>query len=300
MMLDIDANAVVVRAAHQVALDATRNPLISPTFDPDTLRHALLHSAEPTWVLEHDGEIAAHLFGALLGTRHELAAWTGPDGYSYDAVGDLEELIEHASNYWRGRGAIEHFVWCLDRPDRLEDWLTMGYSRFSTRATLELTRLSPRIGQGEFLVRRGASMDLPAAYDLDEQLDEAQGDRPELRTSSERAAVQRQLRETLEDPENNHFVVESAGRVVAQCVTFAAPARRGSFPRTVFLSEVAVDKEFRRRGVARLLVGHALEHAREAGFKFCETQWRASNEEGSRFWNEYGFSATYARLGRML
>ncbi len=299
-MADIDVDAVVARAVHQIELDAASNPLINASFDPHGLRQALLHSPEPTWVFEHAGSISAHLFGALLGEPHDFAAWTGPDGYSYDNVGDLAALVGHASSHWRDRGAGSHYVWCLDRPDRLEDWSHLGYSRFSTRALLELGHEVPTVHHEGYLVRRGGAPDLRAAYDLDEQLDEAQGDRPNLRTAKERDAARTQLRETIEDPENQYFVVESEGRVVAQCITFPAPQRRGSLPHTVFLSEVAVDREYRRRGLARLLVGYALEHARDANFKFCETQWRESNKVGARFWTEYGFHTTYARLVRAL
>lgn len=299
-MLDTETDAVVARAAHQLSLDAASNSLINASFDTRALHDALLHSPEPTWILERGGRISAHLYGALLGSREERAAWSGPDGYSYDDLDDLVTLLEYASDRWREHDVRQHFVWCLDRPEHLNDWLGMGFVKFSTRAALDLARTYPRARRDAFTVRRGTREDLAAAYDLDEQLDRAQGDRPELRTTSERDAVRQQVRETVEDPENNHFVVEYEGRVVAQCVTFAAPQRRGSFPRTIFLSEVAVDRAFRRRGIARLLVDHALAHARDARFEYCETQWRASNEQGARFWTDYGFRATYSRLRRAL
>ncbi len=299
-MLASDVDAVLERAHRQIASDAASNPLINPTFDVDALRNALLGSPEPTWVLERDGEITAHLYAALLQGGGELAAWTGPDGSSSEDNGDLTTLVEFASTHWRDRGARHHFVWCSAQHEHVTRWRDMGYTAFSTRGALVLSRERARGRRDEYVVRRAERRDLPVAYDLDEQLDRAQGDAPERRTPSERRAIRRDLRDTLLDPDNNHLVLEIEGRVVAQCVTFRAPARRGSYPNTVFLSEVAVDQNFRRRGVARHLVDHALSLARDDGFEFCETQWRLSNREAALFWSAYGFTATYQRLQRAL
>ncbi len=298
MMLPTDVDAIVARAVRQIARDAARNSLINPAFDANALRDALLASPEPTWILELDGSITAHLYGALLEADEEFAAWTGPDGYSYDHIDDLTKLVQDASSRWRELGVRQHFVWCLDEPERLKHWVDMGFSAFSTRATLELSRVKAPEHRDEFVVRRAEREDLATAYDLDEQLDRAQGELPEQRTASQRDALRRELRDSLTDPDNNHFVLEVGGRVVAQCLTFEAPPRRGSFPRTIFLSEVAVHHAYRRRGLARHLIDHALTHARHDGFEYCETQWRSSNDEAVRFWTAYGFTETYARLRR--
>lgn len=299
-MLSTDTDAVVARAARQIALDATSNPLINPEFDGGVLYDALLRSPEPTWVFEQDRRITAHLYGALLEQHERVDVWTGPDGYSYDDITALATLVEEASHYWRGRGGSEHFVWCLEESVRLRTWNDMGFARFSTRGSLALGRDRARTHFDGYLVRRGEHRDLATVLDLDKQLDVAQGDRPDLRTMNERETARLDIEETLADPETNHFVVESNGRVIAQCITFPAPMRRGSFPGTVFLSEVVVDQEHRRRGVARFLIDHALDHARDEGFEYCETQWRASNADASRYWTNYGFSPTYARLRRAL
>ncbi|MHB1089417.1 MAG: hypothetical protein ACYC19_11735, partial [Acidimicrobiales bacterium] len=218
IMLDTETDVLVARAAQQISLDAASNSLINASFDTRALHDALLHSPELTWVREREGRITAHLFGALLGVREERAAWTGPDGYSYDELDDLVTLLDYAWDRWRDQEVRQHFVWCVDRPERLNDWISVGFARFSTRAALDLSHTRTPARHDTLRVRRGTREDLAAAYDLDEQLDEAQGDRPELRTTSERDAVQQQVREALEDPENNHFVVESGGRVVAQCL----------------------------------------------------------------------------------
>lgn len=299
-MLSTDADAVVALAARQIELDAASNPLVNPAFDANALHDALLRSPEPTWVLERDRRVTAHLYGALLEQDGRVAAWTGPDGYSYDDVAELATLVEQASHYWRERGALEHFVWCLEEPIRRSAWNDLGFVPFSTRGSLSLEDDRARLDLEGYLVRRGEHRDLAAVLDLDEQLDVAQGDRPDQRTMSEREATHIEIEETLGDPDTNHYVVETSGRVIAQCITFPAPSRRGSFPGTVFLSEVVVGQEHRRRGVARLLIDHALDHARDEDFEYCETQWRASNEDAARYWTNYGFAPTYARLRRAL
>jgi len=299
-MLSADTDAVVARVARLIALDAASNPLVNPAFDAKVLHDALLRSPEPTWVLEHGRKITAHLYGALLEQDGRIAAWTGPDGYSYDDDAHFANLVEAAWHYWRERGVTEHFVWCLEEPVRRGTWHDLGFAPFSTRGSLALEHHRPRAHLEGCLVRRGEQRDLAAVLDLDEQLDVAQGDRPELRTMIEREAIRLELEEALGDPETNLYVVEASGCVIAQCITFPAPSRRGSFPGTIFLSEVVVDQKHRRRGVARHLIDHALNRARDEGYEYCETQWRTSNEDASHYWTNYGFRPTYTRLRRAL
>ncbi len=299
-MLSTDTDAVVARAARLITLDAASNPLVNPEFDANVLHDALLRSPEPTWVLEQDRNITAHLYGALLAQEGRTAVWTGPDGYSYDAEADFATLVDAAWHYWRERNALEHFVWCLEEPARLSTWQNLGFTPFSTRGALALGHGRTRTHLEGYLVRRGEHRDLAAVLDLDEQLDVAQGDQPERRSMSERETIHLELKEALRDPETNHYVVETSGHVIAQCMTFPAPSRRGSFPGTLFLSEVVVDAEHRRRGVARLLIDYALSRAREEGFEYCETQWRTTNEDASHYWTSYGFTPTYTRLRRAL
>ena len=300
MMQISEAESVAARAQVQIAADAAANPHVDPAFNPRELRDALVDSPDTAWVLDRGHGIVGHLYGALVDQGGSAGVWTGPDGYSFEDPLALRALVEMASHSWRSRGAHEHFVWCADRPQRVDPWFELGYSRFSTRGSLVLADRDARRLPEQYSVRRGEARDLEMVFALDDQLSAAQGDDPEQRTVDERNAARLEIVETLEDPETNHFVVEFDQRVIGQCISFPAPVRRGSFVNTIFLSEVVIDQGHRRRGVARCLIDEVLTHARSEGFNYCETQWRTSNVEASRFWIRYGFTPTYARLRRTL
>lgn len=56
----------------------------------------------------------------------------------------------------------------------------------------------------------------------------------------------------------------------------------------------------RGKGVSTTLLHHGLKFAKEEGYKFCETDWRITNLESSRFWSKNGFKPIAYRLTRKI
>jgi ribosomal protein S18 acetylase RimI-like enzyme len=296
-----DADQLVQRVVDQLIGDAFVNPLVNPMVDQRLLRDSFRATNERAWVADEHKQLTGHLYGAVLGDRAgERAVWTGPDGVSFDDDQVLRELHRTALPYWRSTGAREHFVWCLSEPTRLEPWHALGYTLAAVRGSLELRARATREFPDGYTLRRGTIDDFERCLKLDEILDTAQG--VDLRTLSreQRIADREELFETLSDDECHLYVVEHRGRIVAQCVTFPSPQRRGSFDHTIYLSEVVVEPHHEHRGVASALIDAALSIALAHGFGYVETQWRLSNLRATLYWTNYGFSPTYVRLRRAL
>jgi GNAT superfamily N-acetyltransferase len=187
----------------------------------------------------------------------------------------------------------------LDHPERTGPWMELGFARMHQRGVLALDDAPVREMPAGYTTRLGTIDDLEWAVNLGAQINRAQAAGPSFSIDvggDERA----ELDETLSDPEVRYFLAEYDGVPVGQCITFALPARRGSFDATLHLSAVAVREAHRARGVATALVDAALQRARRHGFRYVETNWRVTNRDAARYWTSYGFHLTYVRLHRTI
>lgn len=296
-----DAESVVERVEDRLRLDAARNPLINPSLDRRLLHDSLCAAPESSWVFDVAGRIAGHLYGTALGDRAgDVAVWTGPDGVSFDDPEVLAALVEQATPEWRARGADEHYVWCVSEHSCTRPWTDLGYALYSARGALRLGERGVRELPRGYALRRGSYADFDRTLELDAVIDAAQGVTVRSVPPAQREANRAELWETLIDPDTHHYVVVRDHEIVAQCITYPAPPRRGSFDSTLHLSEVAVDPRHQRRGIASALIDRAFDDARAQGFAYAETQWRVSNLAATLYWTSYGFQPTYVRLRRPL
>lgn len=255
---------------------------------------------DPAWVVDNSGAIAGHLYAALLEDRSGLAAWTGPDGATFDDTHALAALVDEGTRTWRTRGVREHSVWCLNDPARVASWNTVGYEVAAVRGALRLSTSLRRALPVGYTLRGATPADFERALDLDAIIDAAQGTDVRHLSARERREDREELLDTLSDDQTQHYVVEHEGLVIAQCVTFPAPSRRGSFDATVHISEVAVEPSHQRRGVANAMLDVAMDDAFAQGFVYAEAQWRSVNLAAAAYWTQRGFQPTYVRLHRTL
>ncbi len=286
--------------AQRLRDDAQRNPFVNGEVDRSLLVGALSSATGATWVAERDGVVVGHLQAALLESDvYGHGAWVGPDGVSHDDTDTLADLYAEAGRAWIDAGAREHYVWVLDHPGRTEPWMDLGFARMHQRGGRALDGQPVRPLPTGYTTRLGTIDDLDVAVELGAVIDRAQAAGPSF--SIDLGGDERsELDETLSDPEVRYFLAELNGQPVGQCITFALPARRGSFDHTVHLSAVAVREDHQSRGVATALVDAALDKARRFGFRYVETNWRVTNREAARFWTHYGFAPTYVRLHRTI
>lgn len=294
-----DTDVVAERIARQLNDDATRRTFVNPTIDLSLLRDTIMHATNATWVAMDDEHVVGHLFAAVLSDLERRAAWTGPDGVSFDDDSILTSLLEKAVHAWRAQGAIEHFVWSLDEEDRLEPWRQLGYRAISLRGVIAIPRLGDDGLDAGWTLRVARASDIEQILALDHVIDVAQGDAAKF-SRSHRRRNRRELLEQLDDPDVEHFVLEIDDDVVAQAITFPSPARRGSFEHTLHLSGVAVDPALQGRGIASEMLNAVLRSAHARGYEYVEAQWRVNNTRANAFWTSYGLEPTYVRLARPL
>ena len=295
-----DVRAVVERIVRQLGNDALVQPLVNADLDRDILYDTMLHATNSTWVAVEDDRVVGHLFAAVLpDSANALAAWTGPDGASFDNDGVLDQLTHEASASWRRAGATHHYSWTLCDDMRIDSWRNIGYEPLSVRGAMKLCERARRELPPGMELRAARSGDIDQVLELDHVIDLAQGE-SKARSRKDRHATRREILELLDDPEVTHYVVDQGGRVLAQAITFPLPTRRGSFDATLHLSEVVVDPSAQGQGVASAMIDAVLDHARRDGFSHVEAQWRLANEQANSFWPRYGLTPTYVRLSRAL
>lgn len=66
------------------------------------------------------------------------------------------------------------------------------------------------------------------------------------------------------------------------------------------LSVAGTQEAARGQGIGTLLTRHGFAHARQAGYHFCEADWRSTNGLAARFWPRQGFQPVVYRLVRRL
>lgn len=296
-----DLDGVVARVASTLSSDATRNPLINPSFSHEEFAFALESVRDHTWVALDDRGLVGHLYAALLeNVEHGLAAWIGPDGVSFDDGDVLAALYAEAAARWIERGALDHFAWVRDDEDATRPWFDLGFARAHARGVLEL-KTRPRVSFADgYQLRRGDLGDLDVALAFDRILDAAQRRGPSFLFVEEPENQYDEWRELLWDVDVHHYLVDFAGEPVAQCVTYPLPPQRASFPDTLHLSAVVVAPAHEHRGVARAMLDEVLTHALDEGFRYAEASWRVTNRRAARFWRRYGLHPTYVRLQRTI
>jgi ribosomal protein S18 acetylase RimI-like enzyme len=295
-----DAGAVVDRITNELTTDAAVHPLVNAHVDRDALYETILQAHRATWVAYDQEKLVGHLYGAVLSDpTHPRAAWTGPDGVSFDDVDVLAALVKEASSSWRDARATRHYVWVLAEASRLELWRTLGYTSLSVRGVMRLVDHAPRPFPEGYLLREATLEDVERALELDDVIDVAQGDGASL-ARKDRDATRRELTSLLDDPEVKHFVLERERHVLGQAITFPLPSRRGSYEHTLYLSEVAIDPSAQGLGLAGAMIDAILERARTREFRYAEAQWRVTNQQADAFWRGYGLVPTYVRLERAL
>ncbi|MGB8196067.1 MAG: GNAT family N-acetyltransferase [Acidimicrobiales bacterium] len=296
-----DVDAVVERVVERLAHDASIQPLVNPLLLTEPLKRSLNEVTDQTWVAEQNDDIVGHLYGALLESEpYGIGVWIGPDGVSFDSTDILSDLYSAAGASWIERGALEHYVWTIDDITATQPWYEMGFARMHMRGVLRLDRDFDHVVPDGYVLRRGGVDDLDIAVALDDELDAVQRIGPSFSIGLDHASKRDDFLETLEDPEVHHYIVETDGHAIAQCITFPLPPRRGSFDHTLHLSAVTVDADHRCRGVGTAMVDAALRNAQAADFDFVETNWRVTNRRARNYWLGYGFGPTYVRLHRTI
>ena len=104
--------------------------------------------------------------------------------------------------------------------------------------------------------------------------------------------VKRVTVEILAMPGHQLLVAEEDGTVVGTTVLLIVPnLSHGALPWAI-IENVVVDREYRRRGIGKLLMDHAIDCARRAGFYKVQLLSNKKRLEAHQFYQALGFETS--------
>ncbi|WP_411731284.1 GNAT family N-acetyltransferase [Paeniglutamicibacter sp.] len=143
----------------------------------------------------------------------------------------------------------------------------------------------------EIAVRDAAQDDLPALLAL--LADDALGATRDPESSAELEPYLAAFAAIERDPSHRLLVCESAGRVVAMLQLSFIPglSRRGAWRAQI--EAVRTHADFRGRGLGRVFLEWAIEHARSRGCSLVQLTTDKSRADAHRFYERLGFEASH-------
>lgn len=313
----IDDAATLLAARHRAHRRAS--PGLDPAFEQ--LPHAraeierLFHeepAGEPSSAMAalRDGACIGYLIG--IGRDPSIwqpNVWVESGGHAVAEREVARDLYRAAAEAWVAEGRGYHYVLvpASDR-DLIDAWFQLGFGQQQVHAL----RPSPpasfeaRVPDG-LSVRLATRSDLPDLAHIDRALPVHHARSPVFSRLSipNVEEVMADLEGDVDDPRYVTFVVEHDGRAIGSataCSLELSSSNNGLIrpERAGFLGFAAVLPEARGLGAGRVLGEAVIAWARDAGYPWVATDWRATNLEASRTWPRLGFEPTFLRLHRAI
>jgi L-amino acid N-acyltransferase YncA len=138
-------------------------------------------------------------------------------------------------------------------------------------------------------IRAAAEQDIPRILDLYHELTVSlPGERDLGRPSLE--ACRKVLAEIAADPRHELLVAEDGGEVAGTAVLLMVPNLSHAATPWALVENIIIDQRFRRRGLARMLLEHAVARARAAGCHRIEIMSDNSRQDAHRLYRSLGFT----------
>lgn len=286
--------------------------------DPQTTRAALRFVWQRPWasgtVALAAGEVVAYLLGTPTFDQHGgRTVWIRPAGYALSNDLDTEivgELYALAGQRWLELGCFDHYA-MISTADQtqLEMWYSLNFGRQQAHGILTLGNVASQGAQknSSLQVRRAGASDASHLAELSYITAEHNFRAPVWAPTPLEVVSSRpqSYREIARDGEATAWLAFSRTAQEEEALGFqvyyeAAPeADELYIPESCTeLAAAGTKAEARGRGVGLALTRAALNHAGEAGYTYCLTDWRTANLQASRFWTRRGFEPVIYRLHR--
>jgi GNAT superfamily N-acetyltransferase len=309
----LEQAAALLAARHRH--DRTWAPDFSPEYeDPAAtlliLRDLLATEGTSGVVAMSEGRVAAYLLGTLdLGVPTQMfAGFAHPRAVDVPYAGHASNTQEDSSLYprlyaalaqiWVRNGLIGHTITVPARPDAIEIWGNVGFSRFvvlSVRQTAATVEIAPTCGK-EFEFRRATPADEEALNGLVTEVFRSFSDPPIFVPFLPETATERRrfVAERLADPACSFWLAIVRGQPVG-IQLFVEPhsahwhePKLETPPRTLYLCLASTAPEARSTGVGAALTAHTMAWARAAGYERC-TAHVLTASRAAAFWQGLGF-----------
>ena len=283
--------------------------------DPDTAGEALA----TLWQGKHsdgfaaveDGQLAAYLIGERM--ENDMiwgrCGWVFTPGCAYDdhvGVEVVRDLYAALGERWVARGIFYHLVLMpLGDSQLRQAWFSLSFGIEQVHGLIDLEEMRPLMPElpAGIEIRRAMPGDGAILAQLSDVIWKVQVETPVWAVMLPETAV-----ETAEgwatladDKDVTVWLAFVDGTAVGVQAYWAAEASSNKLfipEQCVHLSVVGTRAEARGQGIGTLLTQIGLSQALEAGYRFCETDWRSTNLLASRFWPRRGFRPVVYRLAR--
>lgn len=316
-MLDIAANLLAERHRR----DQQAQPLFSLRFiDVDIARQAIASQWQRPWSSGVAAFAGDRMIGYLIGYMQVdqffgRAVWSRLAGHAIatDVDSDLyRDLYAAAAPTWLGWGCFDHLILVPATTTYLEPWSLLSFGRMHAYGAMALADIetTPTVpdnvtirmaGPDDAEVLRGMS-GLTAGHQLHAPVwaltpPESMAERP-----AQYAGI-------VDDDEVTCWLAfveevdEEDGTEVAAGFQAWYPAELDAdalhIPEAALeLAAAGVHSQWRGRGISRALFIHALDQAKQEGYRHAITDWRTTNLLSSRAWPRLGFEPVMYRLHR--
>jgi ribosomal protein S18 acetylase RimI-like enzyme len=276
------------------------------------LAAALERTASSGWGAFDGAQMVAYLIGEPV-----LDPWWGRSGWiraggsaarDTGAADMFADLYARLGQEWIRSGIFAHFVVVpASEGEILSAWFGLSFGIEHVHAVLDLEALP----SAESLPLPGVSFRLATAEDkvvLAEMSDVVW--RHQVGAPVWGAMLPEHVEpnragwvELLDDPTADVWLALEEGDVVGTQAYYPSEMTGVHLlagAATCHLAIAGTRAEARGRGIATALTRTGLAHARQRGYRFCETDWRSTNLLSSRFWPRIGFRPAFDRLVRRI
>lgn len=297
--------------------DRTLLPMLPDRFtDPAVAEQAIVAALQRKQASGFAALVADQMVAYLIGdmvidSTWGRSAWVRTAGCAYaPAVGVeiVRELYAALGARWVDYGIFAHFA-LLPVSDSalLQLWFSLSFGIEQVHALMDLTTVDPSLSSVPLglEIRQAGPTDRHHLAAMSDVIWKTQVKAPVWgvmlpESQAEQAAGWAEL---VDEADVTVWLALQAGEVVG-CQGYW-PAEQSAdhlfIPASCMHLSVAGTREAARgQGIGTLLTRHGFAHARQAGYRFCEADWRSTNGLAARFWPRQGFQPVVYRLVRRL
>jgi ribosomal protein S18 acetylase RimI-like enzyme len=257
-----------------------------------------------------DGRLVGYLIGEMvIDSLWGRSAWVRLGGMGL-AEGQKAELMRRlysaTSARWVDYGIFFHFaVTPVSDAELVQAWFSLSFGIEQVHALLDLSQVE----EDDFThpagleIRRAGPQDRQALAELSEIIWKHQVQGPVWGIHMPESEERQGWVELADDPTVTVWLAFLQGKAVASQGYFPSETSEEDLlipEGCARLTIAATHETVRGRGIQLALTRHGLLQARQAGYRFVETDWRSANLEAARFWPRRGFRPAAYRLVRRI
>ncbi|MFB7138112.1 GNAT family N-acetyltransferase [Gottfriedia sp. NPDC056225] len=300
--------------ANRHMYDRSMNPELSPKFESaengKKAIEVLFNEKNSIGIAAiNDSKLVGYMIGSIHTDknreRHTWIKYAGMAIAESESTELYRELYAEFARQMVENGSFNHYVMVPSgNKPALDAWLHLGFAFEQVHAIRNLSVSTDRVFS-DIQIRVANNEDEKRIRELATVIMEHQAKSPVFAPGfiEEREDYQEGYAELINDETATLWLALYQNEIVGFQVFESAEASDENLltPESCISLVVGATVESSRgMGVSTALLDHGLNFAKEEGYQFCETDWRITNLESSRFWSKNGFKPIAYRLVRKI